>query len=89
MMRDLHHDPMPINSAGSARRRVDGHEQAELRDHWPPKRRVSDGPVALLANDIRSRLAPICSEWSEREFETVVQRIARMKVRWMDLDRAD
>jgi hypothetical protein len=43
----------------------------------------------MIADDIRRRLAFICAEWSEPDFEAVVQRIARMKMRWMELDRAD
>ena len=76
-------------TAATADRRGEARELSEPCDVWPPKRRASDGPVALLADDIRYRLAPVCSDWSEREFEAVVQRIARMKVRWRELDRAD
>ena len=88
-MHDTHQEPSSTASAGSGRRRADAREPAELRQDWPPLRRATDGPVAMLADDIRQRLAPICREWSERDFEAVVQRIARMKLRWMELNRAD
>ena len=88
MMRDIHHEPPSIGSVGN-RRGAAALELSELYDDWPPQRRASDGPVAMLADDIRHRLAPICSQWSEHDLEIVVQRIARLKVRWMELDRAD
>lgn len=52
-------------------------------------RRVPDGRVALFADDLRSRLRCVCGHWEEDDFEKIVQRIARMKVRWSELDRAD
>lgn len=31
----------------------------------------------------------MCGDWEEVEFEALVQQIARMKLRWADLDRED
>ncbi|HEX6599539.1 MAG TPA: hypothetical protein VF034_09480 [Gemmatimonadaceae bacterium] len=88
-MRDLHHDQSSTPYAGNDRRGARARELSAIADSWPPNRRVTDGPVALIADDIRRRLAFICDGWSEPEFEALVQRIARMKVRWMQVDRAD
>ena len=89
MMPEIHHEPAALGSIGGDRRGAETRNLSELSDQWLPQRRATDGPVAMLADDIRQRLAPVCSGWSEREFEWVVQRIARMKLRWMELDRAD
>jgi hypothetical protein len=89
MMRDTHHEPSSIGFSSIDRRGADARQLSARCDDWPPQRRATDGPVAFLADDIRQRLAPICRDWSEHEFESVVQRIARMKLRWMELDRAD
>ena len=89
MMRDTHHEPPSLGSIVGDRRGAEARSLGELGEDWPPHRRATDGPVAMLADDIRERLAPICSEWSEHDFEAVVQRIARIKLRWMQLDRAD
>ena len=86
-MRDSHHDQSSTPKAGNERR--DAHARALSADPWPPKRRAGDGPIAMIADDIRQRLAPICCDWSEHDFELVVQRIARMKLRWMQLDGMD
>ncbi|HEX5971528.1 MAG TPA: hypothetical protein VFY85_06350 [Gemmatimonadaceae bacterium] len=86
-MRDSHHDQSSTPDVGDERRPGDARELAP--DPWPPKRRATDGPIAMIADDIRQRLAPICRDWSEHDFEVVVQRIARMKLRWMQLDRVD
>jgi hypothetical protein len=32
--------------------------------------------------ELRGRLRPVCRDWGEAEFEAVVHRIARRKVRW-------
>lgn len=60
-----------------------------LGDAWTRERRVVDPRVTLYADDVRQRLRHICCDWSERDFEDLVRQIARMKVRWHDLDRAD
>ena len=39
--------------------------------------------VSLVAQVAR-RLRPSCAEWEEQEFQALVRRIARMKVRWDD-----
>jgi len=43
-----------------------------------------DARVARLLDDLRRRLRPACRDWSEAEFEAVIQRIARAKLRWTD-----
>ena len=43
-----------------------------------------DARVATLLDDLRRRLRPACRDWSEAEFEAVIQRIARAKLRWTD-----
>jgi hypothetical protein len=44
----------------------------------------SDARAAPLLDDLRRRLRPACQDWSEEEFEGVIQRIARAKLRWTD-----
>ena len=88
-MRDLNHEPFTTPYVGRDRRADADRDHPVLRDDWTPMRRVTDGRIAFVADDIRHRLAPICSHWSERDFESLVQQIARMKVRWMQLERAD
>ena len=53
------------------------------------ERRVVDPRIALIADDLRFRLRRVCPDWAEDEFEALVQRITRMKLRWMELDRGD
>ena len=60
-----------------------------LGDAWGRERQVVDERIALYADDVRRRLRHICCDWSEPDFEALVLQIARMKVRWSDLDRAD
>lgn len=88
-MHDLHHDSSSTPFVGRDRRGADARALADRDDFWPPKRRATDGPVALLAADIRRRLSSTCEAWTDGEFEALVQHIAQMKVRWMELDRAD
>lgn len=53
------------------------------------RRAAAEGQIALYARDLRVRLRCVCGGWDEHEFEALVQQIARMKVRWSELDRAD
>jgi hypothetical protein len=46
----------------------------------------SDPRVQLLVQRITKRLRPVCAGWEEDRFQTLVQKIARMRVRWGDLD---
>jgi hypothetical protein len=52
------------------------------------ERRVGAAPVdprlERLAAELRGRLRPACRNWGDAEFEAVVQRIARTKLRWID-----
>jgi hypothetical protein len=53
-------------------------------DDGPPGdgvRLPPDGCRAALVLDVRRRLRPVCVDWGEAEFETLVQRIARTKLR--------
>ncbi len=49
-----------------------------------PGQELTDARLSLVADDLRQRLRSVCGEWSEAEFENVVQLIARTKVRWAD-----
>jgi hypothetical protein len=40
--------------------------------------------LAGLTGDLRRRLRPACHGWSEAEFEALVDRLARIKLRWAD-----
>jgi hypothetical protein len=42
----------------------------------------ADSQLALLVAELRERLRPACRDWEEADFEALVQRIARLKVRW-------
>jgi hypothetical protein len=43
-----------------------------------------DGRIAGLAADLRGRLALVCRDWDEADFEALVQQMARTKARWTD-----
>jgi hypothetical protein len=43
-----------------------------------------DGRLAALVLDVRRRLRPVCVDWGEAEFEALVHRIARTKLRWVE-----
>jgi hypothetical protein len=56
-------------------------------DDGPPGEGVRlppDGHLAALVLDVRRRLRPVCGELGEAEFETLVHRIARTKLRWTE-----
>ncbi len=42
----------------------------------------ADPRVERHVAELRGRLRPVCREWPEAEFDALVQRIARTKVRW-------
>jgi hypothetical protein len=46
-----------------------------------------DPRYALFVAHLAARLRPVCAGWDEAEFQALVQRIARMKVRWGDAYR--
>lgn len=37
-----------------------------------------------LVTDLQRRLRPLCRDWDEAEFDALVDRIARCKLRWAD-----
>ena len=39
-----------------------------------------------LRADLRARLRPACRHWPDGEFEALVQRMARMKLRWSEME---
>ena len=43
-----------------------------------------DARVSPLAASLAQRLAAVCRNWDAAEFDALVQRIARMKLRWVD-----
>jgi hypothetical protein len=51
----------------------------------PPDER--DPRFAQLVADLAERLRPACAQWDEDAFETLVRRIARLKLRWGDAHR--
>jgi hypothetical protein len=59
------------------------------RDIADREQSAADFQVALVANDVRRRLRPVCDDWDDAEFETLVQRIAEIKSRWRDAGRGD
>jgi hypothetical protein len=65
--------------------RARAHRQAS----HTPEPGSDDTRVALLLGDLRCRLRPVCGHWSEAEFEAVILRIARTKVRWIDAGYRD
>lgn len=53
------------------------------------QREVFDSRLTLLTADLRRRLRRVCQHWDDAEFDALVQKIARTKMRWGDPDRAD
>lgn len=80
-MRDTHH--LSSSNSQPARDRA-SRGGAFSRERWP-----TDPRIARFADDLRERLRHVCGDWEEVEFEALVQQIARMKLRWADLDRED
>ncbi len=46
-----------------------------------------DPRFAQLVADLAERLRPACAQWDEVAFQTLVRRIARLKLRWGDAYR--
>ena len=54
-------------------------------DDGPPGdgvRPLPDDRLAALVLDVRRRLRPVCGDWGEAGFETLVHRVARTQLRW-------
>jgi hypothetical protein len=49
-----------------------------------PARPPADPRLALVVAELRRRLRPVCRDWADPEFEALVHRIARTKLRWAD-----
>jgi hypothetical protein len=62
-------------------------ELPERRRTSPSKRAVRDALLAELKEDLALRLRPICSQMSEEEFERLVLDMARMRMRFWDLEQ--
>jgi hypothetical protein len=43
--------------------------------------------LAREVAELRERLRPVCRDWGDAEFEALVQRMARTKLRWADGER--
>ena len=49
-----------------------------------PDGAAADARLSALAASLATRLRGVCGEWDVGEFDTLVQRIARTKLRWAD-----
>jgi hypothetical protein len=45
--------------------------------------------LAEVEADLRARLRPACRDWAEADFDALVVRIARVKVRWAEAEYPD
>ena len=88
-MRDLHISSWLSLGRGEAR--GEGLPEGRLRGSSASSsdRRTTEARIELFANDVRSRIRPVCTHWDEDEFEVLVQRIAQMKLRWTETGRGD
>ena len=51
----------------------------------PPHAPANDPRINAVATGVAARLRAACEGWDAAEFEALVERIARTKVRWADL----
>ena len=49
-----------------------------------PDGAATDAQLSALAASITVRLRGVCADWDAAEFDALVQRIARTKLRWAD-----
>lgn len=47
------------------------------------------GELARLAAEIAARVRPACRDWCDAEFDALVRKIARTKLRWAEAERRD
>jgi hypothetical protein len=45
---------------------------------------AADVRLSVLAASLATRLRGVCADWEAREFDALVERIARTKLRWTD-----
>jgi hypothetical protein len=45
---------------------------------------AADARLATLAASLAARLRGVCADWEAGEFDNLVERIARTKLRWVD-----
>ena len=48
-----------------------------------------DARLAPIAASVAARLGAVCREWDVAEFQALVERIARTKLRWADRGDGD
>ncbi len=49
-----------------------------------PDAAITDVRLSVLAASLATRLRAVCADWEAREFDALVERIARTKLRWTD-----
>ncbi len=49
-----------------------------------PDGAAADARLSALAASLATRLRAVCADWDAGEFDALVQRIARTKLRWAD-----
>ena len=49
-----------------------------------PDGAAADARLSALAASLTARLRGVCADWDAGEFDALVQRIARTKLRWAD-----
>ena len=49
-----------------------------------PDPATADARLSALATSLATRLRGVCADWDAGEFDALVQRIARTKLRWAD-----
>ncbi len=49
-----------------------------------PDAATVDARLSALAASLATRLRGVCADWDAREFDALVERIARTKLRWTD-----
>ena len=64
------------------------HVNRPLADSGDPQR-DADTRYTLFVTRLADRLRPVCSEWDEALFLSVVHRIAQMKMRWGEAYQTD
>jgi hypothetical protein len=50
---------------------------------------AADARLSTLAASLATRLRAVCADWEAREFDALVERIARTKLRWTDRGYAE
>ena len=89
-MRDSFSVPASMPSLRFLRRDQATRERPQRRE-LPDRRErpVVETRQSRMAADVRRRLEPSCRHWDNDEFDALVERIAEMKTRWIELGRGD